>query len=81
MGKYVDIEELKKVTHEKLCLDFTKIILDNIIDEMSSDDIVKVIRCKDCKKYIEPYCTRFIVAMQTVTDNDFCSYGERKETK
>ena len=38
---------------------------------------VEVVRCKDCKQYNEHrYCNYFA---QTVLDNDFCSYGERKD--
>ena len=52
-------------------------------------DVVEVVRCKDCKHYDkeyhqcklhseEPdqYYTGFIFCMQ---EDDFCSYGERKE--
>ena len=40
-------------------------------------DAVEVVRCKDCKKYNgHRYCTYFC---ETVLDNDFCSYGERKD--
>lgn len=54
-----------------------------IIDNAPTEDVVKVVRCKDCKhfgkdlgygkhdckKYEMPYCL----------ENDYCSYGERKE--
>lgn len=46
------------------------------------DDLVTVVRCKDCKypkraSVIEGY---FICGLlkQTVSENDFCSYGERR---
>ena len=45
-------------------------------------DVVEVIRCKDCKHYIANYCTRDIKGrtnMFYMTENDYCSYGERKE--
>lgn len=48
-----------------------------------TEDVVKVVRCKDCKHiYHNPNlgtyrCPRFL----TVVDkNDFCSYGERKDS-
>ena len=39
-------------------------------------DVVEVVRCKDCKYRAKglPYCAYF-------GETDFCSYGERKETK
>ena len=41
------------------------------------DDIVLVVRCKDCKEYTgHRWCTYFD---QAILDNDFCSYGERKD--
>ena len=45
-------------------------------------DVVEVVRCKDCKHYIASYCTRDIKGrtnMFYMTDNDYCSYGERRE--
>ena len=42
-------------------------------------DVVKVVRCKDCKQYNgHRYCTYFA---ETVLDDDFCSYGERKDNE
>lgn len=59
------------------------------INEQPTADVVEVVRCKDCKHYDkeyhqcklhseEPdqYYTGFIFCMQ---EDDFCSYGERKE--
>ena len=46
-------------------------------------DRIKIVRCKDCKYYktgkdYEPYCNH-INGLDEAKDNDFCSYGERKE--
>ena len=59
------------------------------IENQPSADVTEVVRCKDCKYYDkeyhqcklhseEPdqYSTGFIFCMQ---EDDFCSYGERKE--
>lgn len=45
-------------------------------------DAVEVVRCKDCRFLTHlddgtPECTR--VYLGIVHDNDFCSYGERRE--
>lgn len=50
-------------------------------------NVTEVVRCKDCKKYsnFDPYnCKRltfhFCTKLGNITkENDFCSYGERKE--
>ena len=46
-------------------------------------DRIEVVRCKDCKNYeigkdYEPYCNH-INGLDEAKDNDFCSYGERRE--
>ena len=46
---------------------------------------VEVVRCKDCKwvekgKDYEPYCNHWKSGLYAnVKDDDFCSYGERKD--
>jgi hypothetical protein len=50
-----------------------------------ANDVVKVVRCKDCKYYWLPqgFCTHDRHDHQTMAvwqeDDDFCSYGERRE--
>lgn len=44
-------------------------------------DVVEVVNCKDCKHYIAGFCTRDIngrTNMFRMSENDYCSYGERK---
>jgi hypothetical protein len=59
----------------------------NRIKTMPTEDVVPVVRCKDCKHYKAQeksahwenktkYCCRTVTLK--VNDNDFCSYGERK---
>ena len=47
-------------------------------------DVVKVVRCKDCKyweqcKDYEPYCNHWGNMMADTKADYFCSYGERRE--
>lgn len=48
-------------------------------------DVVEVVRCKNCKwwekgKDYTPYCNNIDCGLfYTARENDFCSYGERKE--
>ena len=46
-------------------------------DFVNTDDVVEIpCKCEDCKNYNgHRYCYYFA---QTVLDDDFCSYGERK---
>ena len=47
-------------------------------------DEVKVVRCKDCKHFVETGGTRggcfLFQGMTNPKNDDFCSEGERKET-
>lgn len=46
------------------------------LSKLPEADAVPVVRCKDCNHYNgHRHCTYF---EQTVLDNDFCSYGERR---
>lgn len=60
--------------------------LDELINRIWSAptvDAVEVVRCRDCKRFVDnkkarvTYCRRDLKDM-TVNPNDFCSYGERK---
>ena len=57
------------------------------IEDAPAVDAVEVIRCKDCvfSKYFEESGTRKCRTQQglyrTVTDEDYCSYGERKDNE
>lgn len=45
---------------------------------------VEIVKCKDCNHYIAGFCTRDIngrTNMFRMSENDYCSYGERKADK
>lgn len=54
--------------------------------EAPTVDAVEVIRCRDCKRFVDnkearvTYCRRSLQDM-TVNPNDFCSYGERRKNE
>ena len=51
-------------------------------DDGDAVDIVEVVRCKDCKYWDEDRRCNGIkngLVMEYTWDDDFCSYGERKE--
>lgn len=54
---------------------------ENLIKSAPTADVVEVVRCKDCiqRRYHcfgQYYCQRYLFKCK---DNDFCSYGKRKE--
>lgn len=56
------------------------------INEAPTVDAVEVVRCRECKhRYNGKDCTHPLLlsysfgAIRNVKDNDFCSYGERKD--
>lgn len=53
----------------------------NVVDETPADDVVEVVRCRDCKYFSKDsdgrrYCDLLYVTMH---ETDFCSYGKRKD--
>jgi hypothetical protein len=58
-------------------------IMDCVDDSIVEEELVPVVRCKDCAYMEDAYvCNGFLICPASnmeITDNDFCSYGERKE--
>lgn len=55
-----------------------------LLKKIESGQLVEVVRCKDCKHHVAGYCCRDIngrTNMFRMFDNDFCSYGERKNNE
>ena len=57
-------------------IDLMEMIEENLA-EQPTVDAVKVVRCKDCTRYNGHRYCRYTELI--VLDNDFCSYGERKD--
>ena len=51
------------------------------IEDAPTVDAVEVVRCKDCVHNQDIFCNHFgyYGYAPIVDDNDFCSYGERKD--
>ena len=92
MARYIDAEKFEKDIIGK-----AKVLNDEIVFESNfvystlyqqpTSDVVKVVRCKDCKycrgikDLILPITNRFCCYRPNnfaVEENDYCSYGERK---
>ncbi|MGN0665606.1 MAG: hypothetical protein ACI4KF_03665 [Huintestinicola sp.] len=54
----------------------------SIVENAPAADAVEVVRCKDCKYYVNHdlcYCRNKKGLTDIVKPDDFCSYGERAE--
>ena len=49
-----------------------------VLDSIPTIDAVEVVRCKDCFHYESDVCN---VTDTVCDDDDYCSYGERKEAE
>ena len=80
--KYIKASECEKYFYEHL--DDVHIVgAMNAIDEMPNADVIPVVRCKDCIYRGQEECAMFYRCdcgeqLNWETDNDFCSYGERR---
>lgn len=61
---------------------FSREAIKQVLEQMPADDVVPVVRCRECKKssydalYMRRWCNRTLSCVR-VKDDDFCSYGER----
>ena len=46
------------------------------IEDFHTEDVVEVVRCKDCKFYGNGDCS--VQFVRSMYPNDYCSYGERR---
>lgn len=82
------IEILSRKVHPREGIDPAVVVADYLLD----NDIVPVVRCRDCKHHRtllkRDLCTKnaFIISgieagLKITGENDYCSDGEREETK
>lgn len=103
MPKYINAKDLiLEVSHYLQCEKESKTITLEELNEIANrlpparisakrfpSDIVKVVRCKDCKYYDTNYGGRceyngggsMFLGLMYPTPNDYCNYGERRERK
>lgn len=75
MSDYIKREDAKRAIRRNFHDIETRCMINNIINEVakvSSDNLVEVVRCKDC-------VYRPCLIMPHSYDFDYCSYGERKD--
>lgn len=93
MGDYIKREDAKRAIRRNFHDFGTRCMINNIINEVakvSSNNLVEVVRCKDCKHYKRNVpcvgghyngCDEWLDEGNPIIvyDNDFCSYGEKNE--
>ena len=76
MDKYIDAEWLKQ--------NFNTVFWSQITKTIDSAPSIDIVRCKECKRWLnDQICTHwsgYYGTIETIAD-DFCSYGERKESE
>lgn len=91
MSEYIErktvIEHIKEIPAYFNSSDINygiELAIQTIKDESTAEDVVGVVRCKDCKYYtmntelLGNVCNRLFTVFPMKSD-DFCSYGERKD--
>ena len=80
--KYIKVSECEKYFYEHLDdLHMTDAM--NAIDEMLNVDVVEIIHCKNCRYVDDGYIGKLYCRMYSskpVSANDYCSWGEPKDT-
>lgn len=81
--KYIDAEAIKMGKYPIIVNDFTKgwnYALDAIVENAPTADVEEVVRCKDCKWFGDIGCAiRIVDDSDRPSENDFCSFAERKD--
>ena len=83
MSRYIDADEAIQIWEEKDYIRLSKQEQQakKMLDELPSADVVKVVRCKDCKHWRE-FMAGLGVCDKLKTDMDgssYCNYGEQSE--
>lgn len=85
MAKYIDTEDLKVYMQTGLTGNglYTPNGIDEFVESLPVADVEPVVRCKDCKHYKTMFCKMDIwhidITIYRADEDDYCSYGERKE--
>ena len=93
--KYIDADEFEKILEDRIGIIMERYGVDSseagivggtikLLSLMPAADVVEVVRCKDCVwRDVEPH-DEFTTGCrwyqeERPNDNDYCSYGERKD--
>ena len=86
--RLIDAEELERLFYEQVESGATDLFdaFEDALQDAQTVDAVPVVRCKDCVHWREAVTNDkgFLICPASgmeITESDFCSYGDRKETK
>ncbi|MGM9669741.1 MAG: hypothetical protein ACI3VZ_08325 [Faecousia sp.] len=84
MARLIDVRFAQHIANVELSPDAAGTV-QWVLSHTPTVDAVEVVRCRDCKwaeygKDFEPYCNHWKSCLYAdIKDDDFCSYGERKD--
>lgn len=89
MARYIDADKIDytvTVVGQDECAGYRAVAFKSDIDDMPAADVVKVVRCKDCKHATfysckNDACYRAVICEYQIgigDENFYCSCGERK---
>lgn len=83
MAEYIERNDLIKNLNY-FAIEHYSTLINDLIMKQPTVDVVKVVRCKDCKFRGREDCSMYYRCNcgeqhTWETDNDFCSYGERRK--
>lgn len=78
MSRFIDMDKL--VLPKGTVDEIQKKGVPAILDWLAEQESIEIVRCKDCEWYQNGYCDNVNGLLGMLMDNDFCSFGERKET-
>lgn len=85
MPRYIDPSKIKLtgLTFEDINNEvyFSLSDIRKAIEQTPTADVVEVVRCIDCGHKGAAFCMAGDFPLTKENENDFCSYGERKEQK
>ena len=92
--RLIDCEQAKRATYEEIFwTESEQAVVRNFLAKLPKVDAVEVVRCKDCEHWMpgDSFMGDSVDDMQRVggcpyvrfrrLENDFCSYGERKDNE
>ena len=85
LEEHLSYESPSFTKEQNECIDTGLKIARRIVKALPAADVVEVVRCKDCVYFEEDYvyAEGFVLCPaigMEVTDMDFCSYGERRDS-
>lgn len=82
MPRYIDADKAPSIMQEmpmgKQVID---VVMKYVIDRLPTEDVVEVVRCKDCKharKAVDGYYHCRVDGCIAHNETDYCSCGERR---